>query len=224
MKDLIVITGGTSGLGLSLVKMFKNEKNSDILVISRTKRTELMGGGIHYEYGNISDEKFLKTLYSKYGKNYVIKYLINNAATGRFGAPETNTIDKISQVFEAGLVGLILNTTYAIPHLNPDGAKIVNILSTAAIKGNINESLYCAAKWGARGYTESLKATYKGTNIKVISVCPGGMNTEFWDSNRNYVPKDKSDKWMSPDEVAKIIYQNITNDNLCVSDIVIERK
>lgn len=103
------------------------------------------------------------------------------------------------------------------------GGKIVNILSTAALRGNVNESLYCAAKWGARGYTESLKATYKNTNIKVVSVCQGGMNTGFWDENRNYVPKEKSNGWMNPKDVAKTIFDNITNEKLNVSEIVIER-
>lgn len=101
--------------------------------------------------------------------------------------------------------------------------KIANILSTAALKGNVNESLYCAAKWGARGYTESLKSTFKNTNIKVISVCQGGMNTDFWDKNRDYVPKEKSSTWMDAKDVAKTIYENITNKNLNVSEIAIER-
>ncbi len=48
------------------------------------------------------------------------------------------------------------------------------------MKGNKQEALYCATKWGERGYTESLKATYKGTSVKIIGVYPGGMNTEFW--------------------------------------------
>ena len=149
--------------------------------------------------------------------------MINNAASGRFGEPETNSLERINEVFSAGLIGLILNTTYAIPLLDINGSKIVNILSTAALKGNINESLYCAAKWGARGYTESLKATYKGSKVKVISVCPGGMNTEFWQNNRDYVQEEKSNKWMSSKNVAEVIYNNVTNDKLCVSELVIER-
>ncbi len=118
---------------------------------------------------------------------------------------------------------MILNTTYAVPLIKDKGGKIVNILSSAALKGNINESLYCAAKWGRRGFTESLKATYKGTNIKVIGVYPGGMNTAFWNTNRSYVAEEKSAKWMNPIDVAKVIYENVTNNNLCVADIVIER-
>ena len=219
-KDLVVVTGGNSGLGLEIVKCFESE-GYNVLVVARTKRKEI--SGVFYEYGNIADEKFVSKLYEKYSNEFSIKYLINNAAIGAFGSPEQNTLEKINNVFEAGLVGLILNTTYAIPKLNQNGAKIVNILSTASLKGNPNESLYCAQKWGARGYTESLKATYKGTNIKVVSVCPGGMNTDFWNNNRNYVPEEKSQKWMNPSEVAKVIYENVANDNLYVSEIVIER-
>ena len=200
MKKLVVVTGGTSGLGLELVKKFK--ESYDVLVLARTKKEELEN--VKYEYGNIADENFIKNVYTKYKNEYVIDYLINNAACGRFGSPEDNNLEKINKVLEAGLVGLILNTTYAIPLLNQDGAKIINVLSTAALKGNVNESLYCASKWGARGYTESLKATYKGTNIKVVSVFPGGMNTEFWNQNRSYVGEEKSSKWMNPKK--RIVY------------------
>ena len=220
MKDLVVISGGTSGLGLELAKLFS--KKYEVLSISRTKKSNVIQNLI-YEYGDVCDEKFIKSLYAKYSKNYKIKFLINNAAVGMFGAPETNTKDKIDIVLGAGLAGVILNTTYAIPLLDETGSKIVNILSTAALKGNVNESLYCAQKWGAKGYTESLRATYKGTKIKVVSVCPGGMNSNFWNQNRDYVSTEKSNNWMNPAEVAKVIFDNVTNDNLCVSDIVIER-
>ncbi len=218
-NNLVVITGGNSGLGLELVKNFV--KNSKVLVLARTKREELEN--VFYEYGNIADEVFIKSVYNKYETDFNISFLINNAAVGCFGTPEENDLDKIIKVLEGNLIGLILNTSYALPLMKENGGKVINILSTAALKGNVNESLYCAAKWGARGYTESLKATFKGTNIKVISVCPGGMNTDFWSSNRSYVPSEKSLKWMKPQDVAKVIYDNITNDNLCVSDIVIER-
>ena len=217
--SLVVITGGNSGLGLELVKLFK--KAHKVLVIARTKRTEFKD--VFYEYGSVWDENFLKEVYAKYSKNFNVKFLINNAAVGCFGAPEDNDYQKIQKVLDGSLVGLMLNTAYALPLIKEKGGKIVNILSTAALKGNVNESLYCAAKWGARGYTESLKATFKNSNIKVISVCPGGMDTDFWNENRDYVPAEKSSKWMKAKDVAKVIFENITNDNLCVSEIVIER-
>ena len=220
MKDLVVITGGTRGLGLELVKLFC--KKYSVLVLSRKKMGREIQG-VMYEKGDISDEDFLISVYKKYAKNYRILYLINNAGVMAYGAPQDNNLEKIEKTFKANLTGLILNTAYAIPLLNENGAKIVNILSTAALKGNANESLYCAAKWGARGYTESLKALYKGTKTKVVSVYPGGMNTGFWDESRDYVPKEKSDKWLDPKKVAKVVFDSVTNDDLSVAEIVIER-
>lgn len=219
-KDCVVITGGNSGLGGELVKLFKQKY--DVISISRSKREEIPS--VRYFYGDVSDEEFVKSVYEKLEPKYNLKFLINNAATGRFGEPKENNSKKISEVLNGGLVGLILNTTYALPLMEECGGKIVNIMSTAGQKANPNESLYCACKWGARGYTESLKAYYKGTNIKVVGVYPGGMNTAFWDKNRDYLPKEKTDNFMKVEDVAKVIYGNVTNQDLYVSDIVIERK
>ncbi len=97
-------------------------------------------------------------------------------------------------------------------------------MSSAALKGNKQEVLYCATKWGERGYTESLKVAYKGTSVKVIGVYPGGMNTEFWNDNRDYVSEEKSNSFMNPKDVAMVIIDNITSYNtLTVADIIIER-
>ena len=102
--------------------------------------------------------------------------------------------------------------------------KIVNIMSSAALRGNKQESVYCATKWGEKGYTESLKACYKGTSVQVIGVYPGGINTNFYKDSRDYVSEEKQNSFMSPKDVAKTILDNTLNEtNLTVADIIIER-
>ena len=118
---------------------------------------------------------------------------------------------------------MILCTTELLK-VQEENLKIVNIMSSAALKGNKNETVYCATKWGERGYTESLKAEYKGTSVKVVGVYPGGMNTNFWKDSRDYVSVEKSDTFMDPTDVAKVIMDNISYDSLNVADIIIERK
>lgn len=218
-KSLIVITGGGKGLGKSLATKFKSL--GQVLVLTRSRVEEIKD--VIYEYGDISDEKFITEVYNKYQKSYKIKYLINNAGCGLFGSPETNTKERIQKVINSNLIGMILNTTYAIPLLDSEGAKIINILSTAALKGNPNESLYCASKWGANGYCESLKAHYKGTKTKVITVYPGGMNTEFWNNNRDYVSVEKSSSWMDTNDIAEAIFRNVIDNSININSIVIER-
>ncbi len=220
-KECIVITGGDSGLGLELVRLFV-KANKQVVSISMTKKQQIKD--VIYFYGNISDEKFVKNVYKTLEKEFYISYLINNAGVGLFGSPKENNAEKIKRVVDSCLSGLILNTTYALPLVEENGGKVVNVLSTAAMKANTNETLYCACKWGGRGYTESLRAFYKGSNVTVIGVYPGGIDTPFWNNNRDYWSKEATDKFMKADQLAKVIYDNITQDCLTVQDIVINRK
>ena len=113
----------------------------------------------------------------------------------------------------------MLCSTETLKVKNEKNLKIINIMSSAALKGNQQEALYCATKWG-----ESLKVAYKGTSVKVIGVYPGGMNTEFWNDSRDYVSEEKSNSFMNPKDVAMVIIDNITSYNtLTVADIIIER-
>lgn len=202
-----------------LVKLFKEQ--AQVISISRTKRKEL--AGVKYFYGSVADEQFVKSVYKELSKEYNIKYLINNAGVGRFGPPTENNKKKIDTVLEAVLVGTILNTTYALPLMQENGGKIVNIMSTAALKGNPNETLYCASKWGARGFTESLKAYFKGSNIKVMGVFPGGINTPFWNKNRDCWSKEVTDTFMNAEKLGKTVFDAITSDGVMVSDLTIDR-
>lgn len=97
-------------------------------------------------------------------------------------------------------------------------------MSYAALRGNKQEAVYCATKWGEKGYTESLKVAYKGTSVKIISVYPGGINTDFYKNSRDYVSEEKQNSFMNPKGVADTILNNILSTaNLTVADIIIER-
>lgn len=153
-----------------------------------------------------------------------LKYLINNASSAVFKSVTQYNATDIKQCME-GLQGMIICSTQVLLATNENDVKIVNIMSSAALKGNKNEEVYCAVKWGERGYTESLKTTYKGTSVKIIGVYPGGMNTNFWQNNRNYVSEEKQKTFMNPEDVAQVIFDNVVNsNNLTVADIIIERK
>ena len=119
---------------------------------------------------------------------------------------------------------MILFSTETLKAKEEKDLKILNIMSSAALRGNKQEAVYCATKWGEKGYTESLKVAYKGTSVKVIGVYPGGINTDFYKNSRDYVTEEKQSTFMNPNEVAKIICDNIfTNLNLNIADIIIER-
>jgi short-subunit dehydrogenase len=99
---------------------------------------------------------------------------------------------------------------------------IVNIMSTSAQTGRAKETIYCAAKFGARGYTEALRSELKGTRRNIIAVYPGGMKTDFW----NIPGQDKDlSSFMDPAEVAaKVVNAVLVSDKMIVTDITINRK
>ncbi len=102
--------------------------------------------------------------------------------------------------------------------------KYNNIMSSAALRGNKQESVYCATKWAERGYTESLKAYYNGTKIQIYGVYPGGINTNFYKNSRDYVSKEKQATFMPAKDLAEVIYENVfSNKKLLVEDLIINR-
>ena len=155
--------------------------------------------------------------------NMSVEYLFNNAGMGLFASAETSTSAMIDTVFEANLKGMILLTS-EILRITPkeEELTIVNIMSTSALIGRAQETIYCAAKFGARGYTEALRSELKGTRRNIIAVYPGGMKTDFWK-----IPGQNKDlsSFMDPADVAaKIVNAVIVSDKMLVTDITINRK
>jgi short-subunit dehydrogenase len=233
MKKISVISGGTSGLGLEiasfLIKSGKNVlilgKNNNKLAdaslrLKKTSKNSLTESMIC----NVGIEEDIK----KVGKflavnSFEVEYLFNNAGMGLFTKAHNSTSALIDTVFEANLKGMILLTS-EILRLTPEEQEltIVNIMSTSALFGRAEETIYCAAKWGARGYTEALRTELKGAKRNIIAVYPGGMKTDFWN-----IPGQNRDisTFMDPAEVAeKIVNAVIVTDKMFVTDITINRK
>lgn len=234
MKNITIITGGSRGVGKQLAKEFLL-KGENVAIISRTKSelkktreelSKLTTNDVIAYVGDVSDEKFVKEFYEDITKKYNITCLVNNAGVGRFGTIYDNNKKMLDEVFPAIVYGTILMTTYALPHLkqSKDIVKIVNVISQSGIRAFKFESVYCSAKWAQEGYAQCLRAETFGTNIKVINVYPGGINTDFWKDNRNYVKIGVEDTFASPEEVAKIIVDNLYNkETLILKDLVFEQ-
>ena len=234
MKNITIITGGSRGVGKELAKEFLL-KGENVAIISRTKSelektreelSKLTTNDVVAYVGDVSDEKFVKEFYEDITKKYNITCLVNNAGVGRFGTIYDNNKKMLDEVFPAIVYGTILMTTYALPYLkqSKDIVKIVNVISQSGIRAFKFESIYCSAKWAQEGYAQCLRAETFGTNIKVINIYPGGINTEFWKDNRNYVKVGVEDTFASPEEVAKIIVDNLYNkETLILKDLVFEQ-
>lgn len=227
MKEIVIVSGGANGLGYELVNALIKKDYFVCNIDWDRAKLEKLEKEFSSNYisfcGDISDEVFIKEVFDHLNSLGKIKVLINNAGEPSFKEPALYTKEDITRCFK-GLEGMILLTANALRATNEQDLKIVNIMSSAALRGNSKESVYCATKWGERGYTESLKTAYKGTSVKVIGVYPGGINTDFYKNSRDYISIDKQQTFMNPKDVAETIISNVFNDvNLTVSDLIIER-
>ncbi len=133
--------------------------------------------------------------------------LINCAGNGLFGKLSELNDEDIASTLLINQLPVILPCKAFVEPMKVQGAgTIVNIMSTAAQKGKAGESIYCAAKWGVRGFTEALREELKGSSVKVIAVYPAGMNTGFWDKADVGYP---TDSFMSPQEAAELIVSSL---------------
>jgi uncharacterized protein len=229
-KGITIITGGGSGLGAALAREAMS-RDQHVIILGRDENrlvkmahklsTEEVHGkvtAIPCDVSNQADIDALCDIISE--DSYTIDYLFNNAGTGYFKKVTENRSPDVEKIIGSNFTGMILLTS-AILRLTPADSPltIVNVMSTSALLGRGNQTVYCAAKWGARGFTEALRDELKGTKQRVIAVYPGGMKTSFYDDD----PRDISG-FMDPADVASQIAQTVFNKRkIVVSDITIVR-
>ena len=227
MKSIVIVSGGANGLGLELVKVLHDKGyfvcNIDKDKTSLNKIEKQFNDNYKSYLGDVSDEKFIVATIKDICKIGNIVALFNNAGAPVFKMPKDYTAKDVNLCFE-GLKGMIYLSANVLKSMELTGGKIINIMSSAALRGNKQESVYCATKWAERGYTESLKACYSGTKVQIYGVYPGGINTDFYKNSRDYVSIEKQQTFMPAKELAEIIYENIfTEKRLVVEDLIINR-
>lgn len=203
--SVAIVTGGTSGLGAELARLLR-ERGLDVVTVSRRESADVAG--------DASREETARRAIALAESRGPITLLVNCAGSGLFGPAGTQTEEAIRRTIDANLVSTIVFCEALFTRFKNDGGTIVNVLSTAALFSRVNESVYSAAKWGARGYGEVLKAEAKGTKARVMSVAPGGMDTAFWDERRA--------GFMDPAEVARAIVDALFS-RVSVTEMVIQR-
>lgn len=224
MMKTIIVTGGGTGLGKELALLFA-QKGYHLLLTGRNTNTltaakleiEEKGGRADILTLDIRSSEEISKKTNEITDKYSVYGLINNAGVGHFGPFQEISEQEIREMLETNVLGTILMTKAVLPLLEKQGeGRVMNIISTAGLRGKVHEAGYCASKFAVRGFTESLQKEYADSNIQFNAVYMGGMDTPFW-AESDYV-KDPS-RLMSAKEVAEIIIEKINQD-----EIIIENK
>ena len=225
----ILITGGTSGIGLAAAKAFTKE-GAFVCISGRTADSisrALSSEGINTEncFGiaaDVSDSLSCSELVNRSAERMGgIDVLVNSAGVWLEGPAEEVTDKQWAEVIDTNLKGTFFMCRYAIPHLEKSSGCIVNISSDSGLTGNDRAAVYCASKGGVTLLTKSLAIELARKNIRVNAVCPGDVATPMLDraveehsggDSRQYLeqlleiyPERPGRRFTKPEEVAASI-------------------
>lgn len=181
----VVVTGGGSGIGASCARLMA-EQGAVVTVMGRNaERLNKAAGdiGASAQPADVTDREQLRDAFAAVVRKHGdIAVLVNNA-----GVAEAMAFAKMPDELWDRMINVNLNGVYNCTRLVVDGmlkagsGRIINIASTAGLKGYAYIAAYNAAKHGVIGLTRSLALEYAKKGITVNAVCPGYTNTEIVD-------------------------------------------
>ncbi|WP_284141575.1 SDR family oxidoreductase [Virgibacillus sp. LDC-1] len=185
----VAITGAGSGLGKALALTYAANGYTVYLMGRNGEKLHMVQHEIREINGEaevvLCDVREYASVSIAFQQIGQLDVLINNAGIGHFGEIESYKLIDIEQTLNTNIKGTILSVQSALPLIRESKGRILNIISTAGLRGKRNESLYCASKFAIRGFTESLQKEWENDAISITAVYMGGMNTPFWKDSRH---------------------------------------
>lgn len=218
---MIVITGASDGLGLELAAIFAQAGKTVVNVSPR----ECAVAEYNFLHDMTVDGQAAVAAREITALDEPLEVIVNNAGVYSEEPIGEITEEAIERLMRVNVRSTIMLTSELLERIKTDETDVVNILSTAATKGNPAHAVYAASKWAQRGYAESLQNALKNTNSRVINVLPGGMKTKLFEKDLGADPTENGEFWMDPKDIAQFIKQMLgLPKNIEVSEVVINRK
>lgn len=222
MKDkVVVITGGTSGIGRALAFEFGTKgckvvitgRNADAL---RDTYNDLVATGvdIHSVVADVTNpednKRMVEETINTFGR---IDIVINNAGISMRAIFEEVDIDVIRTVMDINFFGAVYATKYCLPHIIRNRGSIIGISSIAGFRGLPARTGYSASKFALNGFLESLRTELLNTGVHVLTACPGFTASNIrkrsltQDGSSQGESPRAEEKMMSAEECAAHIYR-----------------
>ncbi|MBW4629874.1 MAG: SDR family NAD(P)-dependent oxidoreductase [Brasilonema octagenarum HA4186-MV1] len=225
-NQIVLITGASSGIGAACAKVFANAGAKLILAARRLERLQELADevsknfttDIHLVQLDVRDRTAVESAISTLPPSWSeIDILINNAGLSR-GLDKLHEGDfqDWEEMIDTNIKGLLYLTRYVVPGMvKRDRGHVVNIGSIAGHQTYPSGNVYCGTKAAVRAISEGLKQDLLGTPIRVSSVDPGMVETEFSDV-RFHGDSDRANKVyqgvkpLTPDDVADVVFFCVT--------------
>jgi len=218
LRDKVaLITGASSGLGRAFARTLAGAGAKVFLVARREEKLrevtrEIAEAGGEAAY-HVLDVRVVPALYdavdvllARYRR---LDILINNAGLGYRAPLLESKRSEIAAMLETDLAAAIYLTQACLNALLRSApSDIVNVSSIAGLEGFAEGTVYCAAKAGLVGFTRALAAELKPANIRVTAICPGSVDTEFFERFRSTLERPQR---LTTDDIVRALMCVLTS-------------
>jgi short-subunit dehydrogenase len=212
MKNLIIVTGGTKGIGKAVIREFADKgfdvvtcsrKESDLIKLSKVINNDFPDCKVHYKVVDLSQKSqvndfvdFIKSL------NRKVDVLLNNAGLYVPGQVHNEPDGNLEFMINTNLYSAYYLTRGLIGEMmERKSGHIFNLCSTASITPYVNGGSYCISKFALLGMSKVLREEMKPFNVKVTSILPGATLTASWEGVD--LPPER---FMKSEDIAQVIW------------------
>jgi NAD(P)-dependent dehydrogenase (short-subunit alcohol dehydrogenase family) len=231
MAQTIFITGSSTGLGRATALLFAR-KGWQVIATMRdpSKERELQSvPGVKLLGLDVTQPAQIAQAAKRALETGPVEVLFNNAGYGLAGPFEAATDAQLTQEIDTNLLGVMRVTQAFLPAMRERGSGC--IITTTSIGGLVTfpfNCVYHATKWGLEGWSESLAFELKGFGIKVKTVAPGGIRTDFATRSlvltqhpayaaaiaktmKTFMDPKRREKGSSAEQIAEVVYEAATD-------------
>lgn len=188
---VVIVTGGSKGIGLGCVRIFVTEGGSRVVFCSRTEaegravEAEMNAAGpgsalfVRADMSRVDDiRRLVDITVERYGR---IDCLINNAGWHPPHKPiDDFSVEDFRTLLDLNLVSYFAACKFALPHLRKVKGNIINMSSLVGSMGQVGATTYVATKGGITALTKALAVDEAAHDVRVNVVSPGNIYTPLW--------------------------------------------
>ena len=213
MKEYILITGASSGIGYEMAQQLAALKYNLILTARSEDKLEVMqqelsskyGIVVHYIAKDLSNTDQAVRLFNDIkSANYQVSHLVNNAGFGDYGNFLETSLEKELNMIDLNISSLVILTKlFAKDMAARKSGRIMNVASLLSFLPFPYYSVYSATKSFVLAFTETVAAELEDSGVTVTALCPGPVDTPFQTDAMRHTNANKTTKLVSAASVAK---------------------
>lgn len=211
--QIIIVTGASKGIGRATALRLLRD-GAAVTAVARS-RPALQGlrrearslpGSLHVSPGDVrrteTAERVVQETISRFG---TVNVLVNNVGVEVVKQLAETTDREYDTILDSNLRSVFLFCRAVLPEMRRlQNGLIVNVASTAGLRGIAEDAVYCASKWGVIGLSEALDEEVRADGIRVTTICPGTVDTDL---ALSWSPADDPYRkhFLTPSDVAEAI-------------------